>query len=651
MSERLPRFVELICAPEPGEGDAREFQAMQLQALERLRELRPGMLIDHIEEPTDAKPGLPARNQPHMLRLRSHSEARTYDELRIAEMAHLVHADAPSRHETILEMVYNARAVLVDSTGWVADPADEQGIHLSDMPQAAPAPRAPPAPPPAVAPRSDAPELPAFMRDGGAGQPAPPPAPAPAPQSTPSRSPDPSAAARQAPRSPAPPASQPSAPPQRRVEGSPPAARRSSGASAPSFSTLCDGRLFCEICGNQMSIQSLGHGRKRYYTCASKHLHPQTESQPEVFFPVDKVDTAVWKKLASQLEDIELLLKAIAAQEGDNPQDSVQQQEEHKRRLARLERDELEVLNLRSRDRISEGACEQRLDEIAAERRTLLGWMEASGGKAGHMQALHDSLSALRDQQKNISDLNRSDFATRRRVLEAVIPDATEYGVHLLESGGLELSCLLQELDLNKVASAAGGPGLLARLRNIFERMQAVEITLPKLGSSSSATPEEATPAGAAPRIELPGLGVGDEAQVFDLASSLRAATTQSDVFKPEVVTPPRSIPWGTYALLLVAACTIAVVFWPRQQGGERENLVDQLGFENLLEELYRVPGGWVGTCKSSWPGSHDEKVAYKACDELAKMLAPAPKETIMLLQPEGIPMVECGPTIRSEVH
>ena len=613
-------------------------------ALESLREARPGMLIDHIEEPSTGSTTGPIKRRPLFMRLRSHAEARTFDELRVFELGRLIRKDDPDWHEAVVELVYQARGILVDSTGLVADPASEgagRRAHKAPKPRSQrPTPPRPhggpdswgsraPTPPPIMSSTSPswdeaadpAPtiDMPAGPHQPTLGRPAPPHMPTGAPR-TPTGA-LPTGGTQRTPHTVS------------RTAGPSPAPRRSTRAGQRFFA-LCEGHLFCPTCAQPMAVQSMGHERRSFYTCAAKHLHPTSQTQPEVFFPVDAVDQAVWEHLAGELAEPALALEIVREAMAKGMASGEREKAQARSRLERLKRDELEVLGLRSEDRISEGAARHRLDEIGRERRTLeLELKEDAGGgsKLAPLSKALEQLQAFRDRSGQAS--TEADYGLRRRLVEACVPLSAEYGIFPHPDGKLEQRDLLGEMSLS--------PTLKHRARKLGRMVGDLRERVAHSRPEVKAPGKLTLPAPVAKLLAWLRPAAPSDRDSKDLGQALRASMAEHTPLAVEA--PPRRTPWLAYGGLLVAAVLVAVLFQPvTAETVQYENQVDHLGVEGKLSELHQVSGGWIGVTEPLWAGSKDERVAMSLCTNLAARLEPAQTETIMLLVPGGVPIAEC---------
>ena len=59
--------------------------------------------------------------------------------------------------------------------------------------------------------------------------------------------------------------------------------------------------------------------------------------------------------------------------------------------------------------------------------------------------------------------------------------------------------------------------------------------------------------------------------------------------------------------------------------------------------ELGSFAGGWVGTVDPGWIGISDASIAAATCRRLAQQLDVRPPDTVQILAPEGLDIVECS--------
>jgi len=612
VNKSLPRFIELVLAPQERSGS--DSAEMQRLAIESLREARPGMLIDHIEEPTQGAG--PIKSQPMFMRLRSHAEARTFDELRVFELGRLVRVGDPDWHSSMVELVYQARAILVDTTGLVADPAND-GDGRSERQRVKQAQRS--------------------SRSATTARPAAPASPGAPPPARPSTSPIWGDSPQQ---DRAPSIDLPKAPGPREL-GIPAPTHIATSPSTPPpprrgvrFFALCEGRLFCPTCAQPMTIQSMGHDRRVYYTCASKHLHPASDSQPEVFYPVDAVDEGVWTHFTTMLPDPQHALTVLRDAEVKGAAVGQSRKAQTQGRLERLEKDELEVLSLRSEDRISEGAARHRLDEIRVERRKLENDLGSDSGDDNKLDVICRVLQDLANyKERSTQDLCQADYGLRRRVVEACIPPSAAYGVFPHPDGMLEIRDVLQEHDFT--------PGLKDRARSLGRFAGGLKDRVAAARPDASTGLSERL-AGIAER--LPFRKQQQAAESTDLGKALQASVHEHQPVQLQS-TPPRRTSWPAYIFLLVAAGMVAILFQPvAPDAHEYEDQTSLQGLDEQLSQLHEVPGGWIGITRSDWAGSTDPKAAEDLCMSMAGRFELGVAETITLMVPGGLPIAECRP-------
>lgn len=125
-----PRFVELVRVSTKGQAD-RDTPEMQRRALDRLRDGRPGVLVERIEAP-GISGALPLDQRPDLQRLAQHTRAHAYDELRVYDVDRLTRAEDPRERFAVYGMAMDAGAVIIDAAGRTIDPRDASGLGEID---------------------------------------------------------------------------------------------------------------------------------------------------------------------------------------------------------------------------------------------------------------------------------------------------------------------------------------------------------------------------------------------------------------------------------------------------------------------------------------------------------------------------------------
>jgi site-specific DNA recombinase len=127
-----PRYVELVRVSSRGQA-SRDTPERQRQALDRLRDHRPGILVERIEAVASATLALDETEAGQ--RLAALAEARAFDELRVSEHDRVLggRSDDLRVRLTVLSLAMRANAVIVDANSHVIDPADESGMGELDF--------------------------------------------------------------------------------------------------------------------------------------------------------------------------------------------------------------------------------------------------------------------------------------------------------------------------------------------------------------------------------------------------------------------------------------------------------------------------------------------------------------------------------------
>jgi len=121
-----PRYVEFVRVSSKGQAE-RDTPEIQRTALDRLRETRPGILVERIEEAGGISGTKGLAERPDLQRLQQLTERRDYDEIRVYAIDRLTRAADPRERFAVFGMALDADAVLVDTRGHVVDPADDSG--------------------------------------------------------------------------------------------------------------------------------------------------------------------------------------------------------------------------------------------------------------------------------------------------------------------------------------------------------------------------------------------------------------------------------------------------------------------------------------------------------------------------------------------
>jgi DNA invertase Pin-like site-specific DNA recombinase len=122
-----PRFLELVRVSGAGQA-ARDTPEDQRAALDQLRQARPGVLVERIEEGAAGLSGaLPLDKRPDLLRLIELARAHAFDEVRVRHIDRLTRHPDPRERYAVFGAVMDAGAVIIDAGGHVIDPSSEMG--------------------------------------------------------------------------------------------------------------------------------------------------------------------------------------------------------------------------------------------------------------------------------------------------------------------------------------------------------------------------------------------------------------------------------------------------------------------------------------------------------------------------------------------
>jgi DNA invertase Pin-like site-specific DNA recombinase len=119
-----PRYVELVRVSSRGQAD-RDTPADQRAALDRLRKVRAGTLVERIEQQVSG--AADGQDRPDLARLAELAALRAFDEVRVRHLDRLTRHEDPLERAAVLSMVRRAGAVIVDTGGSVLDPTTMGG--------------------------------------------------------------------------------------------------------------------------------------------------------------------------------------------------------------------------------------------------------------------------------------------------------------------------------------------------------------------------------------------------------------------------------------------------------------------------------------------------------------------------------------------
>ena len=218
-----------------------------------------------------------------------------------------------------------------------------------------------------------------------------------------------------------------------------------------SVQALCRMRAWCSLCSARVVVhtQSKGRGYGARYVCSKRCGLPSQ--------PVAEVDELVWLEIRSIIEHPDLLLEAA-----DDPRDPGTEWEEQiaqcEKTIAKTVKDERKVLGLLRRDLLSDEAAADELRRIRTARTTA----ERSIETARHALAQAARRTGItEDAVEMFRGLlgGATTFDERRRILEAVIPEARETGVFFHDDGTFEV---VGQFDLTASEGAGGVGGRVA---------------------------------------------------------------------------------------------------------------------------------------------------------------------------------------------
>ena len=192
------------------------------------------------------------------------------------------------------------------------------------------------------------------------------------------------------------------------------------------------------------SSDGYGHKKgRRYYRCSSTHASSGREPCGASYHRLERTDEAVWSALSKALSDSSWLTRAAAPSRSGTS--SWETQAEHcKKQLKGLERHEIQTARNHRRGLLSDAAYVAALREIQSDRETCQRTLKVAENAistavlaAGALDSLKARIAALR------GSLDTCDFASRRRIVEALVPVGDGFGFYLHDGGRVEVHGVL----------------------------------------------------------------------------------------------------------------------------------------------------------------------------------------------------------------
>ncbi len=231
-----------------------------------------------------------------------------------------------------------------------------------------------------------------------------------------------------------------------------------------SFDALCRGLGRCGVCGAGMHVFTKAR-KYRYYYCASQHTQFRgARCEHRNGHRSADVDAAVWALLREKIENSTLIEEAASQAERDDGGKSwAKQKVQAEVKLSKLAAHEVEVLRLRSDEKLSEGACRLRLSEIARQRENLKATVEVAERAMAQDAALRSTARTLAERIDVLrGQIGSASFAARRALLEALVPKAPGFGLIFHEDGRVEIRGALAFED-GQPAGGGEGPQTAGR--------------------------------------------------------------------------------------------------------------------------------------------------------------------------------------------
>ncbi len=216
---------------------------------------------------------------------------------------------------------------------------------------------------------------------------------------------------------------------------------------------LCRGLARCGTCGAPVYVASRDATRTRYYECSSR---THRRSCGNIRFYLPDVDAAVWAALRAKLQESDVLSKACeTADSAANPASFDVQIATCEKKLAALERKAVGVVDLRADGLISEQKAKDELDRIRRERANTSAMMASAREARSHATEHQARLGTLAERLDQLrAALDSPDFATRRAIVQAIVPAEPDFGIILHANRRIEIR---GAISTNGIGGGGGG--------------------------------------------------------------------------------------------------------------------------------------------------------------------------------------------------
>jgi DNA invertase Pin-like site-specific DNA recombinase len=495
LSPSLPRYIELVRVSSKGQAD-RDTPERQRRSLDQLRKVRAGVFVERIEAVASAALALDQTEEGrHLAEL---ARAGAFDELRVSETDRVLggRADDPRDRMAVLSLVLDARAVIVDGTGHVIDPADQSGMGEFDYyirTFFAARERK------LIARRTqdgrlrkaltgqfvglgtfpwwlswnkvekklevDQRRVEIIVRAGESiidglalnqvvrrlnAEGVPPPRKTkwhvitltrllrnPALVGEYSQS----LKGQKLPLAISPVVSRPWFD---RVQAALDGGRRTRRRDCYRADALCRGRAFCGVCGELMQVLNAGKaGEYVYYRCKSHHHLNQLVPCTNAYHPVSEVDAAVWAQLEAIVLDEQVRRKAARIAEEEEPDSGRDEVARIEVALKKVDEFQVHLLRQKAAGLISDTVYDQMMAEQAGKRTLLTQDLDSGRRRMSGVAAWRDAAMTLNQRMAALARaIPQADFSVRRSILEKLVPHEKPYGIYV-SPGRVEIRGLL----------------------------------------------------------------------------------------------------------------------------------------------------------------------------------------------------------------
>ena len=195
---------------------------------------------------------------------------------------------------------------------------------------------------------------------------------------------------------------------------------------------LCRALALCGVCGRTMHVGA--KNSSSIYQCASRR-----DGKPcgNSLMHADGVDAAVWDVLAAKLRDPALIEASTAPTDTTDAAEQWHQQVAgSERKLERIEKVNVGIVEARAVGDIADTTAKARLDDLRRQRQAAETERDTARETLARLERQQFDRAALADTVEALKGcLDNADFSARQALVQSIVPQADGFGIALGPAG------------------------------------------------------------------------------------------------------------------------------------------------------------------------------------------------------------------------